>query len=96
MRTPSFVLILLILFLRTSLAQAETLDRDMIETFVAPPMSLGERLNDEGVWQLLNSGGADAGYVFETEPMAPCPGFPVPRSICWSCLIWRGDLLTSG
>jgi len=75
MRTPSFVLILLILFLRTSLAQAETLDRDMIETFVAPPMSLGERLNDEGVWQLLNSGGADAGYVFETEPMAPLPGF---------------------
>jgi len=38
-------------------------------------MLLGEALNDQGVWQLLNSGGAEAGYVFETEPMAPLPGF---------------------
>ena len=38
-------------------------------------MSLGERLNEEGVYELLNSGGAHAGYVFETEPMAPLPGF---------------------
>ncbi|QUJ76750.1 4Fe-4S binding protein [Sulfitobacter albidus] len=38
-------------------------------------MELGERVNDQGVWQLLNSGGAEAGYVLETEPMAPLPGF---------------------
>jgi transcriptional regulator of nitric oxide reductase len=43
--------------------------------YIAPPMSLGEVLNDQGVWQLLNSGGAEVGYVFETEPMAPLPGF---------------------
>ena len=47
----------------------------MLEPYVQPPMSLGEALNDQGVWQLLNSGGAEAGYVFETEPMAPLPGF---------------------
>jgi transcriptional regulator of nitric oxide reductase len=54
---------------------AETLTRDILEPYIVPPMSLGEQLNDEGVWQLLNSGGAEAGYVFETEPMAPLPGF---------------------
>lgn len=54
---------------------AEPLPRDIIEPYIAPPMSLGEQLNDQGVWQLLNSGGAEAGYVFETEPMAPLPGF---------------------
>lgn len=54
---------------------AEPLGREVLEPFVAPPMSLGEKVNDEGVWQLLNSGGAEAGYVFETEPMAPLPGF---------------------
>ncbi len=56
-------------------ALAEPLPREIMETYIAPPMSLGEALNDQGVWQLLNSGGAEAGYVFETEPMAPLPGF---------------------
>nr|WP_317961465.1 4Fe-4S binding protein [Phaeobacter inhibens] len=56
-------------------AHAEPLSREVIAPYIAPPMELGERLNDEGVWQLLNSGGAEAGYVFETEPMAPLPGF---------------------
>jgi transcriptional regulator of nitric oxide reductase/ferredoxin len=54
---------------------AETLPREVLEPYIVPPMSLGEELNDQGVWQLLNSGGAEAGYVFETEPMAPLPGF---------------------
>jgi len=54
---------------------AETLPREAIATRIAPPMELGAQLNDEGVWQLLNSGGAEAGYVFETQPMAPLPGF---------------------
>ncbi|MCG6904391.1 MAG: 4Fe-4S binding protein, partial [Rhodobacter sp.] len=54
---------------------AEPLPRAALEPYVAPPMVLGERINDQGVWQLLNSGGAEAGYVFETEPMAPLPGF---------------------
>ena len=56
-------------------AWAETLPRDAIAPYIQPPMLLGEALNDQGVWQLLNSGGAEAGYVFETEPMAPLPGF---------------------
>ena len=56
-------------------AFADPLSRDVMASYIAPPMSLGEALNDEGVWQLLNSGGAEAGYVFETEPMAPLPGF---------------------
>ncbi|WP_276153001.1 MULTISPECIES: 4Fe-4S binding protein [unclassified Sulfitobacter] len=54
---------------------AEPLPREALEPYIAPPMSLGEALNDQGVWELLNSGGAQAGYVFETEPMAPLPGF---------------------
>jgi len=54
---------------------ADLLPREEIVPYIAPPMELGERLNDEGVWQLLNSGGAEAGFVFETEPMAPLPGF---------------------
>ncbi|PTX54661.1 transcriptional regulator of nitric oxide reductase [Litoreibacter ponti] len=56
-------------------AIAEPLPRDVLEPYIVPPMSLGEQLNDQGVWQLLNSGGAEAGFVFETEPMAPLPGF---------------------
>lgn len=54
---------------------AEPLGRADLEPYIVPPMSLGEQINDKGVWQLLNSGGAEAGYVFETEPMAPLPGF---------------------
>ncbi|WP_412555549.1 4Fe-4S binding protein [Shimia sp. MIT1388] len=54
---------------------AEPLPREALEPYIVPPMSLGEAVNDKGVWQLLNSGGAEAGYVFETEPMAPLPGF---------------------
>ena len=56
-------------------AAAQPLARDDIGGMVAPPMELGEALNDKGVYQLMNSGGAPAGYVFETEPMAPIPGF---------------------
>ncbi|HKK98586.1 MAG TPA: 4Fe-4S binding protein, partial [Marivita sp.] len=39
------------------------------------PMSLGAQISDNGMYELLNSGGAHAGYVFQTEPMAPLPGF---------------------
>jgi len=66
--------LLAILILATA-ARAEVLDRDALAAFVRPPMSIGEPVSDKGVWELLNSGGALAGYVFETEPMAPIPGF---------------------
>lgn len=68
-----FIIIFAVLWAATT--TAEPLGRDVLEPYIAPPMELGEQLNDQGVWQLLNSGGAEAGYVFETEPMAPLPGF---------------------
>ncbi|MEF3047619.1 4Fe-4S binding protein [Pseudotabrizicola sp. L79] len=68
------LLLLMILFLPLQL-RADPLLREQIAPFVVPPYALGEALNDKGVWSLLNSGGAEAGYVFETEPMAPLPGF---------------------
>ncbi len=54
---------------------AEPLSREELASYVFPPFSLGEKVNDQNVWTLLNSGGAEAGFVFETEPMAPLPGF---------------------
>ncbi|WP_210530272.1 4Fe-4S binding protein [Rubellimicrobium arenae] len=69
------VLRLLALLLLATAARAEVLDRAALAGFVRPPMSIGDPVNDRGVWELLNSGGALAGYVFETEPMAPIPGF---------------------
>lgn len=68
------LLLLMILFSPLQL-RADPLLREQIAPFVVPPYALGEALNDKGVWSLLNSGGAEAGYVFETEPMAPLPGF---------------------
>ncbi|MEL7211088.1 MAG: 4Fe-4S binding protein [Pseudomonadota bacterium] len=54
---------------------AEPLPRDKIAPLIFAPMELGEAVNDNGVYELLNSGGGHVGYVFETEPMAPLPGF---------------------
>ena len=56
-------------------AAGETLERESIAALVMPPMSVGDPVNDKGVWSLLNSGGAEIGYVFETKPLAPLPGF---------------------
>lgn len=65
----------LLLALASLQALADPLPRDVIAERVVPPFSLGEAINDKGVWQLLNSGGAEAGYVFETGVLAPLPGF---------------------
>ncbi len=54
---------------------AETVSEEDISARIFAPMSLGEKLSDDGIYELLNSGGAHAGYVFQTEPMAPLPGF---------------------
>ncbi len=73
-----YALCALVLLVNASLsatAAAEALSREALESYITPPMSLGEAVNDKGVWQLLNSGGGEAGYVFETEPLAPLPGF---------------------
>ena len=55
--------------------RADPLPRETLEALVMPPYAMGEALGDRGVYELLNSGGALAGYVFETEPLAPLPGF---------------------
>ena len=70
------VLALALLILLACLpARAETPSRERVEGLVQPPLAVGEALNDEGVFELLNSGGARIGYVFETVRMAPLPGF---------------------
>lgn len=69
------LMILLFQLVFASLAAAEPSPREALAELIVPPMSLGEPINDKGVYQLLNSGGAEAGYVFETEPLAPLPGF---------------------
>ncbi|MEX3007741.1 4Fe-4S binding protein [Hoeflea sp. TYP-13] len=56
-------------------ARAESLPKEILADYVMPPFSIGPAVNDKGVWTLLNSGGAEAGFVFETEPLAPLPGF---------------------
>ena len=56
-------------------AMAQTLDRDMLSAKVEPPYELGEKLNDSGVWTIQDRTGAAAGFIFETEPLAPLPGF---------------------
>ncbi|MEM9341759.1 MAG: 4Fe-4S binding protein [Pseudomonadota bacterium] len=67
--------IALLCLLAGTAALAEPLPRDAIAERIRAPMELGEPVNDKGVYQLLNSGGGHVGYVFETEPMAPLPGF---------------------
>jgi len=54
---------------------AAPLTREQLSEMILAPYSLGEPVNDKGVWTLLNSGGGEAGFVFETEPLAPLPGF---------------------
>lgn len=71
----ALVVSILAVFLGLCAAAAAPFARDAIAEMVPPPYALGEPVNDVGVWTLLNSGGAEAGYVFETEPMAPLPGF---------------------
>ncbi|MDJ0629917.1 MAG: 4Fe-4S binding protein [Rhodobacter sp.] len=56
-------------------ACAERLTRDQLSPLVIPPFLLGEQINDQGVWRLENAGGLHAGFAFETEPLAPIPGF---------------------
>ncbi|WP_298494683.1 4Fe-4S binding protein [uncultured Maritimibacter sp.] len=50
-------------------------DRATIEALIVPPYALGEAMEEPGVYHLLNSGGAEIGYAFETGPLAPLPGF---------------------
>lgn len=53
----------------------ELLSAEALAGLIRPPYALGPALDDRGLYSLLNSGGAEAGYVFQTEPLAPLPGF---------------------
>lgn len=75
MRSLVFPLLLGFCALWPGFVRAEPLDRAAMSEFVYAPYGLGEELGDKGLWELLNSGGGLAGYAFETELMAPLPGF---------------------
>lgn len=68
-------LAILCLMLLSAPLRAEPLSREALAGMIAAPYALGEALDDKGVWSLRNSGGGEAGYVFETGPLAPLPGF---------------------
>ena len=53
---------------------AQELDREGAEARVEPPYKLGEPLGP-GTWALVNLDGRNAGFAFETLPLAPLPGF---------------------
>ncbi len=56
-------------------AFAASLSREQVADIVVAPYAVGDEINEKGVWQLRNSGGGEAGYVFETGELAPLPGF---------------------
>ncbi|GAA4228118.1 transcriptional regulator of nitric oxide reductase/ferredoxin [Sagittula marina] len=65
----------LTLALTASSSLAKTISDAEMGERIRAPMSLGAQISDDGVFELLNSGGAQAGYVFQTEPLAALPGF---------------------
>ena len=71
----SFLLILLIGLISSNAAAATRLDEIALTARILPPYQLGERVGESDVWTLVNLDGAEAGYVFESEPLAPIPGF---------------------
>jgi NosR/NirI family nitrous oxide reductase transcriptional regulator len=56
-------------------ARAQVLSPQEMLAYVPPPFGLGAALNDKGLYRVVNSGGAPAGFVFTTQPYAPLPGF---------------------
>ncbi|WP_316774539.1 hypothetical protein [Sedimentitalea todarodis] len=76
MRAPlSQFIPILLAFLFSANAVAEPLLRENIAALVPQPYSLGDPIGDDGVYELIDISRADAGFVFETEPLAPLPGF---------------------
>lgn len=71
----SYLIAALFWFASTLVSWADPAPEQDIAARIYAPMSLGTQLSDDGVYELLNSGGAHAGYVFQTEPMSPLPGF---------------------
>lgn len=55
-------------------AIGQDLTRDEAFSYLRPPYDLGEKIGP-GTWELINLDSRVAGYGFETEPLAPLPGF---------------------
>lgn len=55
-------------------AEARLSERDLA-ALITPPLQLGTRDPSLPVWTLLDGGGAQLGYVFESADLAPLPGF---------------------
>lgn len=56
-------------------AWSQILSDEALAAKVEPPYELGEQLGDDGIWSIRDRTGIDAGYIFETGPLAPLPGF---------------------
>ena len=76
MLVRNFLAILTIgLCLWPSQPDAQMLDEAELATYVEPPFELGERIDGTAVYSIRDRSGLDAGWIFETEPIAPLPGF---------------------
>lgn len=53
---------------------ASFLTKEEAAKYVEPPYAIGEPIGP-GAWELINLDGRVAGYGFESEPLAPLPGF---------------------
>ncbi len=56
-------------------ARAANLSEADLADIVMAPYSLGEPTGTDGVWTIETSDGVVAGYIFESRPLAPIPGF---------------------
>ena len=56
-------------------ADAQILQPEELAAKVEPPHELGEKLSETEIWSIRDRQGIDAGYIFETGPLAPLPGF---------------------
>lgn len=57
-----------------SLASALELEREEAARYIQPPYQLGDLIEGD-VYELINLDGRVAGYAFETQHLAPLPGF---------------------
>ena len=64
-----------LLVLTTGPAWSQILSDEALAAKVEPPYELGDPLGEDGVWSIRDRTGIDAGYIFETGPLAPLPGF---------------------
>ncbi|WP_420335041.1 4Fe-4S binding protein [Roseibium sp.] len=63
-----------ILLFAVSLASALELEREEAARYIQPPYQLGDLIEGD-VYELINLDGRVAGYAFETQHLAPLPGF---------------------